>query len=53
MLDFVFDDFILSDVVRILNSVQSTTTYAASEAAEYSEALLDEVLGVYAQAEWN
>ncbi|KAI0031972.1 Metallo-dependent phosphatase-like protein [Vararia minispora EC-137] len=53
VLDFVFDDYIVSDVVRILNSVQSATTYTASEAALYSETLLDEVLGVFAQAEWK
>jgi hypothetical protein len=53
VLDFVFDDFILSDVVSILNSVQNATVYAEANAQLYSPILLNEVLGVFAQEEWD
>jgi len=53
VLDFVFDDFILSDVISILNTVQNTTKFTEADAALYSPTLLDAVLGVFAQQAWN
>ena len=51
--DLVFVDFIESDVLQILNAVQSATTYTSSDVSLYSPTLADAVLGLYAQAMWN
>jgi len=52
-IDLVFIDFIESDVISILNSVQSSTTYTTSDVQTYSPVEVDAVLGIYAQSNWN
>ncbi|KAG6382133.1 Metallo-dependent phosphatase-like protein [Boletus reticuloceps] len=52
-IDLIFVDFIESDVLGILNSVQSTTNYTSADVSLYTPTLADAVLGLYAQAMWN
>ena len=52
-IDLVFVSFIESDVLSILNSVQSKTKYTSADVSLYTPTLADEVLGLYAQAMWN
>ena len=52
-IDLVFVNFIESDVLSILNSVQSTTNYTSADVSLYTPTLADAVLGLYAQATWN
>ncbi|KAJ7634954.1 Metallo-dependent phosphatase-like protein [Roridomyces roridus] len=52
-IDLVFIDFIQSDVLGVLNSLQSETVYTGDDAALYTDILMSQVLGVYAQQVWN
>ncbi|KAF8420578.1 Metallo-dependent phosphatase-like protein [Boletus edulis BED1] len=52
-IDLIFVDFIESEVLGILNSVQSTTNYTSADVSLYTPTLADAVLGLYAQAIWN
>ena len=52
-IDLVFVDFIESEVLSILNSVQSATNYTSADVSSYTPTLADAVLGLYAQAMWN
>ncbi|KAI6043485.1 Metallo-dependent phosphatase-like protein [Pisolithus marmoratus] len=52
-IDLVFIDFIMSDIIDILNTLQSTKNYTDSDALLYSPVLASQVLGLYAQARWN
>lgn len=52
-IDLVFIDFIETDVLEILNDVQSDTTYTKSDVLPYSPLLASAVLGLYAQEYWN
>jgi len=51
--DLVFVDFIESQLLGILNSVQSQTTYTTSDVQSYSPFLASQLLGLYAQVAWN
>ncbi|KAF8911569.1 Metallo-dependent phosphatase-like protein [Gymnopilus junonius] len=51
--DLVFVDFIESQLLEILNAVQSQTTYTSSNVQSYSPFLASELLGLYAQIAWN
>ncbi|KAL0955634.1 hypothetical protein HGRIS_001867 [Hohenbuehelia grisea] len=51
--DLVFVDFIQTQLLGILNSVQKDKTYAVSDVQQYSPLLTSEILGVYAQQAWN
>ena len=51
--DLVFVNFIESEVLQIVNSVQNTTNYTKADVQQYSPLLADAVLGVYAQGKWN
>ncbi|KAI6029157.1 5'-nucleotidase [Pisolithus microcarpus] len=51
--DLVFIDFIVSDVIEVLNTLQSAKNYTDSDASLYSPVLANQVLGLYAQVEWN
>ncbi|KAF7332694.1 hypothetical protein MKEN_00152600 [Mycena kentingensis (nom. inval.)] len=53
VVDVVFDDFILPQVLKTLNKVQSARMYGAEDVREYAEVRSNEVLGVYAQVAWN
>ena len=52
-IDLVFVDFIASQVLKILNSVQSDKVYSQADVQTYSPTLASQVLGVYAQSAWN
>ncbi|KAH9039800.1 Metallo-dependent phosphatase-like protein [Lactarius pseudohatsudake] len=51
--DLVFVDFIGSQVVQVLNKLQTAKTYTSADIKSYTSILLNEVLGVFAEAEWN
>ncbi|PFH52209.1 hypothetical protein AMATHDRAFT_2451 [Amanita thiersii Skay4041] len=52
-IDLVFVDFIGSQLLEILNSVQTDKQYTQSDVAQYSPILANAVWGIYAQAAWN
>ncbi|KAH9928983.1 5'-nucleotidase [Amylocystis lapponica] len=51
--DLVFVTFIQSDVLEVVNNLQSTKTYTAADVETYSPVLANAVLGLYAQKYWN
>ncbi|KAI9445631.1 Metallo-dependent phosphatase-like protein [Lactarius psammicola] len=52
-IDLVFVDFIGSQVVSVLNRLQTARTYTSADVKSYTPTLLNEVLGVFAEAKWN
>ena len=52
-IDLVFINFIESDVLRVLNKVQTAQTYTDADVFSYTPILADMVLGLYAQQVWN
>ncbi|GLB37901.1 putative ser thr protein phosphatase [Lyophyllum shimeji] len=52
-IDLVFVDFIESQLLGILNTVQTTKTYTKDDVSQYSPFLTNQVLGIYAQNAWN
>jgi hypothetical protein len=52
-IDLVFVEFVGSEVVNVLNGLQSAKKYTSADVSAYSTVHLDEVLGVYATAKWN
>ncbi|KAF8058688.1 Metallo-dependent phosphatase-like protein [Lyophyllum atratum] len=52
-IDLVFVDFIESQLLSILNSVQNVKTYTKADVTQYSPVLTNQALGIYAQAAWN
>lgn len=52
-IDFVFVDFIQSQLLEILNGAQKDKVYTTADVSSYSPTLANEVLGLYAQAAWN
>ncbi|KAK0189115.1 Metallo-dependent phosphatase-like protein [Armillaria mellea] len=53
LIDFVFVDFVVDQVVETLNIVQSDKEYTSSDVATYSTLEISDVLGMYAQFAWN
>ncbi|PBK99157.1 hypothetical protein ARMGADRAFT_1007757 [Armillaria gallica] len=53
LIDFVFVDFVVDQVVETLNTVQSDREYTSGDVATYSTLEISEVLGIYAQFAWN
>ncbi|KDQ56355.1 hypothetical protein JAAARDRAFT_132659 [Jaapia argillacea MUCL 33604] len=51
--DLVFVDFIESQLLGILNSVQTVKNYTSADVSSYTDILADQVLGLYAQMAWN
>lgn len=51
--DLVFVDFIQSDLLDILNSLQTDKTYAKADVLPYTDVLATAVLGSYAEKYWN
>ncbi|KZT05411.1 uncharacterized protein LAESUDRAFT_727057 [Laetiporus sulphureus 93-53] len=51
--DLVFVDFIESDVLEIINGLQSEQTYTEEDVFTYSPLLADAVLGLYAEKYWS
>jgi hypothetical protein len=52
-IDLVFVDFIGSLVLGVLNGLQTAKNYTRADVLPYMGMLLNEVLGVFAMAEWN
>jgi len=52
-IDLVFVDFIGSLVLGVLNGLQTAKNYTTADVLPYTGTLLNEVLGVFAMAEWN
>ncbi|EEB92740.1 hypothetical protein MPER_08706 [Moniliophthora perniciosa FA553] len=52
-IDFVFSDFVQSDVLEALNSLQSDRQYTDADVSSYSPFLFNVVLGLFAQQAWN
>lgn len=52
-IDLVFVDFIESQLLEILNSVQNDKNFTGDDVQLYSPVLANEVLGIFAQADWN
>ncbi|KAI0039405.1 hypothetical protein FA95DRAFT_1027749 [Auriscalpium vulgare] len=52
-IDFVFINFIETQLLQTLNSLQSDKVYTTSDVQSYSPFLLNEVFGLFAQEKWN
>jgi hypothetical protein len=52
-IDLVFLDFFQTQLLAVLNSVQSTKNFTSSDVGLYSPVLSNQVLGLYAQKAWN
>ena len=52
-IDLVFDGFIGSEVLQVLNRLQTSKTYTRADVERYTPIVLNEVLGIFAQAKWN
>ncbi|TFK44996.1 Metallo-dependent phosphatase-like protein [Crucibulum laeve] len=52
-IDLVFVDFIETQLLGILNSVQTDKTFTTADVKSYSPILANEALGLYAQSAWN
>ncbi|KAG6891175.1 hypothetical protein C0992_009790 [Termitomyces sp. T32_za158] len=52
-IDLVFVDFIESQLIQILNTLQNDKVYTTADAVLYTPVLANEVLGIYAQSAWN
>ncbi|KAH9917217.1 Metallo-dependent phosphatase-like protein [Amylocystis lapponica] len=52
-IDLVFVNFIQSDVLQILNRVQSETKFSDADVQTYSPLLANAILGLYAEKYWN
>ena len=52
-IDLVFVDFIETQLLGILNTVQTAKTFTTADVASYTPILASEVLGLYAQEAWN
>ncbi|KAF8952193.1 Metallo-dependent phosphatase-like protein [Flammula alnicola] len=52
-IDLVFVDFISSQLLQILNSVQSAKVFTNADVQSYSPILANEALGLFAQSAWN
>ncbi|PBK99158.1 hypothetical protein ARMGADRAFT_492064 [Armillaria gallica] len=53
LIDFVFVDFVVDQVVETLNIVQSDKEYTSGDVGTYSTVQTNEVMGIYAQFAWN
>ncbi|KAF9047525.1 Metallo-dependent phosphatase-like protein [Panaeolus papilionaceus] len=51
--DLVFVDFIETQLLQILNSLQTTKTFTTTDVQSYSPVLANAILGFYAQSAWN
>ncbi|CAA7260475.1 unnamed protein product [Cyclocybe aegerita] len=52
-IDLVFVDFIETQFLHVLNTVQKTKTYTTADVQAYSPVLANQALGIYAQQVWN
>ena len=52
-IDLVFVDFIETQLLQILNGLQSDKKYTSADVLSYTDVLANAVLGLYAQKYWN
>ncbi|KAK2463089.1 hypothetical protein APHAL10511_004744 [Amanita phalloides] len=52
-IDVVFDNFIATEVLQVLNAIQKQQAYTPADITAYSPVRVDQVWGMYAQANWN
>lgn len=52
-IDLVFINFIEDQLLETLNSVQSVKTYTDADVSSYSPITANQVLGLFAQKDWN
>ena len=52
-IDLVFINFIESDVLSALNKAQTAVKYTDADAFSYTDIVASQVLGIYAQGNWN
>ncbi len=52
-IDLVFINFIEDQLLETLNSVQSEKTYTDADVSSYSPITANQVLGLFAQKDWN
>ncbi|KAK7020432.1 Metallophos domain-containing protein [Favolaschia claudopus] len=52
-IDLVFVDFIETQLIGIVNGLQKEKVYTTADVSPYTNVLATEVLGIYAQKEWN
>ncbi|KAI0695211.1 Metallo-dependent phosphatase-like protein [Cerioporus squamosus] len=52
-IDLVFVDFIESQLLEILNGLQSDKVYSSADVQPYTDVLASAVLGIYAEKYWN
>ncbi|KAI0090834.1 Metallo-dependent phosphatase-like protein [Irpex rosettiformis] len=52
-IDFVFVDFIETQLLQVLNQVQTVKSYASADVLPYTSVLASEALGLFAQQAWN
>ncbi|KAJ7905761.1 5'-nucleotidase [Mycena olivaceomarginata] len=52
-IDLVFADFIETQLIGILNGLQSDNVYTTADGAKYTSVVASEVLGIYAARAWN
>ncbi|KIL65228.1 hypothetical protein M378DRAFT_162158 [Amanita muscaria Koide BX008] len=52
-IDLVFVDFVASDVISALNSLQTQKVYTTADVGSYTPILGNQVWGIYAQSAWN
>ncbi|KAF8306030.1 hypothetical protein DL93DRAFT_2065823 [Clavulina sp. PMI_390] len=53
LMDVVFLDFFESSVLSIVNGLQTTKNYTASDVFSYGNAQTNTVFGIFAEAKWN
>lgn len=53
LIDLVFVDFIEDQLLDTLNSVQSDKNYTSADVSKYSNLLINQVLGLFAQSAWS
>ena len=52
-IDLVFVDFIETQLLGILNSIQTSKNYTKADVQPYSPILTNQALGLFAQKAWN
>ncbi|KAF7294146.1 hypothetical protein HMN09_01143000 [Mycena chlorophos] len=53
VIDLVFDDFFRDQILKTLNKVQSARVYTLEDVVQYTQIRSNEVLGIYAEHNWN
>ena len=52
-IDLVFVEFVGSEVLKVLNGLQTAKKYTSADVLSYSSVHLDEVFGVFAADQWK